>query len=564
MILTKVKKIVRVNDPSQGLVLGISLFFLVTFCIYPFAVLFLKVVFPQDGFTLKYLQSVLNHSGAVKAFTNTAFVSISIAALSIFMAVPVGWVLSRTDLPLAKKLRSWFCLPYAIPPYIGAMAWIFLANPTNGILNRLFGGSFLNIYSYYGLIWVEASFLYTFVLLAVMTALDRMDPSLEEAARLSGASPFMVFRKITLPLIRPAIISGGLLVTLAAAASFGVPALIGSPARIYLVTTQIYTFQKMGSMNGLFQAGALSILLLLVALFLLFLNQWLIRGKQFKMVGGKTSRPSVIELGRYRFPTLVVLLMLLIGLFVLPMTGIALTALNTAQGSWDISNFGFANFSRVFFEMNETSRALSNSFYLAAMAASVATLLATFLSYIQWKTNIKGRHLLEISASFPYSVPGTVVALALILAFSQGVFGLGPSLYNTLTLLGLAYLIKFLSLGMKTIGDGFGQIDDSLAEAARVSGANWTQTMKGIWLPLMKPSLVASWFLIFMPAFSELTMTVLLSGPGIETLGTLIFQLQQYADPTGGASAVLALVVVIFVLVVNALVKILSRGQYGL
>ncbi len=564
MISSSLKKKLKDYDLNQGLVFGLSLTFLFTFCIYPFVVLFMKVLFPSGSFSFEYFRSVLDHSGSLKAFLNTTIVSLGIAIVSIAMAVPVGWLLSRTDLPLKKSLRSWFCLPYAIPPYIGAMAWIFLANPTNGLLNTLLGGSYLNVYSYFGLIWVEASFFYTFVLLAVLTSLDRMDPSIEEAARLSGASPWQVFTRITLPLIRPAITSGGVLVVLAAAASFGVPALIGNPAKIFLVTTQIYTFQKMGSMNGLFQAGALSILLLVVALILLFLNQWLIKGKQFQMIGGKVSRPSLIELGVLRTPFLIGLMCLLLFVFVLPMAGIVLTALRSAPDSWELSNFGFTNFRKVFFEIDETGRALGNSFYLAALAASAATLLAMFLSYIQWKTKTKGRHLLEILASFPYSIPGTVVALALILAFSRGIYGVGPSLYNTLTLLALAYLVKFLSLAMKTIGDGLGQIDDTLAEAARVSGASWASTMKRIWLPLMKPSIVAAWFLIFMPAFSELTMTVMLTGPGIETLGTVIFQLQQYADPTGGASAVLAMIVVLFVLCVNGLVKVTSKGKYGL
>ncbi len=563
MVVGRIQKIIKGNDWGQSLILGLSLLFLFTFCIYPFSVLIFKVLFPSGSFSLKFIESVLSHSGAIKAFTNTGIVSLCITVLSVLMAVPVGWVLSRTDLPKAKAFRSWFCLPYAIPPYVGAMAWIYLANPTTGILNQWLGGSYFNVYSYVGLIWVEASFLYTFVLLAVLTSLDRMDPSLEEAARLSGASPWQVFSKITLPLIRPAITSGGVLVALAAAASFGVPALIGNPAKIYLVTTQIYTFQKMGSMQGLFQAGALSILLLVVALFLLFLNQRLNKGRQYRIVSGKTSRPSEIELGRLKIPSLVGLVFLLFVLFILPMAGITYTAFSSMPGS-ESSLLGLTNFQKVFLEMNETGRAIGNSLYLATMAATFATLLAIFLSYMQWKTKLKGRHLLEISASFPYSIPGTVVALALILAFSRGIFGIGPSLYNTFTLLGLAYLIKFLSLAMKTIGDGFGQIDDSLAEAARVSGANWVMTMKRIWLPLMKPSVIAAWFLIFMPAFSELTMTVLLSGPGIETLGTLIFQLQQYADPTGGASAVLALLVVTVVLIINGLVKYASKGKYGL
>lgn len=561
MLLLKSK---RKDQLMQQIVLGLSLAILFTICIYPFANLFFKVVTPKGEYTLKYILSVFEHRGALRAFKNTFLISLAISILSIVIAVPIGWILSRTDLPWRKRLRSWFCLPYAVPPYIGAMAWIYLANPTTGILNQVWGEPVVNIYSYYGLIWVETTFLYTFVLLAVLTSLGRMDSSLEEAARLSGASPLKVFWYITLPLIRPAITSGGILVALASAASFGVPALIGSPAKIYLVTTQIYMFQKMGSMRGLYQAGALSLVLLVLALMLLFFNQWFIKGRQYRIVSGKASRPSLVELGGLRWPLFLFLLSLLMVLFILPIAGIMMTALSKVQGELSLSNLGFDNFKRVFFEMNETGRALWNSLSLAMIAATLATGLAIFLSYIQWKTKLKGRNLLEISASFPYSIPGTVVAFALILAFNRGIFGIGPSLYNTLAMLWLAYLIKFLSLAMKTVGDGYGQIDDSLAEAARVSGASWWKTLKAIWVPLMKPSIIASWFLIFMPAFSELTMTILLSGPGIETLGTLIFQLQEYADASGGASSVLALVVVVIVIAINQVVRFVSKGKYGL
>ena len=141
---------------------------------------------------------------------------------------------------------------------------------------------------------------------------------------------------------------------------------------------------------------------------------------------------------------------------------------------------------------------------------------------------------------------------------------MGRLLYDTLGILVLAYVIKYLSFAIKTISDGFRQVDNVLAEAARVSGAGWMATLTTIWIPLMKPAIVASWFLVFMPAMSELTMTLLLSGSGTETIGTLIFQLQEYADASGGGASVLAVIVVISVMVINLIVKKLSKGKYGL
>ncbi|MCB0349014.1 MAG: iron ABC transporter permease [Bdellovibrionales bacterium] len=547
-------------------VLGLSIFILLVLCVYPFLELFLKVIYSGPGGTLSFdaFNSVLTSDTILTAVKNTLLVSTAVSLLSCLVGIPLAWLLSRTDFPWNRRFRSWLCLPYAIPPYIGAIAWIFLANPTTGLLNRILGHSFLNVYTFSGLVWIESSFLYTFILLTVHASLERMDSSFEEAARLSGAGPLKIFKDITLPLIRPSILGGGLLVFLATAASFGVPALIGSPARIYLITTQIYTFQKMGSMSGIYRAGALSMLLLFSAAVTLLIQQRILRKSQFQTVSGKSSRPSLIELGKWKTPSVILVCAFLFLVFILPLSGVFISALSKVQGEFSFDNWTFSNFYRVLFETQETGRAFWNSFSLGVIAATLACLLGAFLSYIQVKTKLKGRNLLDLLASLPYSTPGTVVALALILAFSNGFFGVGPSLYNTLGMLALAYIVKYLSFAMKTTADGYRQIDDVLDEASRVSGAGWGRTMLYIWLPLMKAPLVAAWFLIFMPVVSELTMTILLTGPGLETVGTVIFQLQEYADASGGSASVLAILVVMLVVLVNWIVKKSSDGRYGL
>jgi iron(III) transport system permease protein len=523
-----------------------------------------RILFSSGQISFAPFFEVLQSEMLLTALKNTMIVSIGVTILSWLLAVPTAWLLTRTDLPYKNKLRSWLCLPYAIPPYIGAIAWIFLANPSTGLLNKLAGTQWINIYSMGGLIWVETSFLYTFVLLTALSSLDRMDSSFEEAARLSGAHPRMVFRTVTLPLIRPALFSGGLLVFLATAASFGVPALIGSPGQLYFLTTQIYTLQRMGTESGLLKSGALSIGLLFFALCILAINHAVLSKQNYQTVSGKTSRPSSIELGASKYLFLFLLLAFWFVVFCMPLLGIAISAFSRVQGELALSNFTLDNVTRTLFETDETSRALTNSFGLATTAAVIVSLLGLLLAYIQYKTKLKGRQMMEIMASLPYSAPGTVVALALILSFAKGFLGIGPSLYGTWSMLLLAYVVKYLSFGIKTTGDGFRQIDDVLAEASRVAGANWTQTMVRIWLPLLKPSLVAAFFLVFMPVLSELTMTVILSGPGLETIGTLIFQLQEYADASGGGASVLALLIVLIVLFINESVKRLSRGRYGL
>ena len=549
---------------SPRSILGIATLVLFFACLYPFLILFYTCFFSDSGFTWQHFQKLMESASTMRAIQNTVIVSFATALLSTFLAVPLAWLLTRTNLPHASKLRSYFCLPYAIPPYIGAIAWIHLANPSNGILNMLFGVSFFNIYNLGGLVWVMGSFFYTLVLLLALTSLDRMDASFEEAARISGASPLRVFFQVTFPLISPAILSGMLLVVLASAASFGVPAMIGNPASIFLLTTKIYTFQRMGSESALFSAAALSVILFAFAILILVANYWIQRSKNYSLVSGKTTYPSKVELGKWRYPCFYFCLAFLFLVLILPLLAILQSALSTVQGKFAWDNIGLGNFYRVFFEIEETPRALGNSFYIAFMAASFATVLGTIVAYIQHKTKVWGRDTLGILASLPYATPGTVLAFALILTFSSSVFSFSIPLYNTLGILILAYMVKFLSFSVRTTGDAFVQIDDSLGEASRVAGASWFTSIRSIWLPLMKTSLVASWFLIFMPSFSDLTITILLSGPGMETVGTLLFQLQEYADVSGGGAAVLSLLIVFAVMLTNYLVKLLSKGKYGL
>ncbi|MBY0515898.1 MAG: iron ABC transporter permease [Bacteriovoracaceae bacterium] len=549
---------------SPLFILGFAILLVVILCLYPYSVLVGKILFPPPGdFTLKYFLGIVSKKSTFIAVKNTLWISTLTSIFSVVIAMPLAWLLSRSNLVGQRKWRTLFLLPYAIPPYIGAIAWVALANPTNGFLNSLFGQGFFNIYSYFGLVWVMSSFFYTYILLSMLTALDRSDPSLEEAARLSGVSPLRVFFQITLPIVKPSLMSGVLLVFLASAASFGIPALIGGPARIYMVTTKIYTFQQTGSFTGLYLAGALSVLLLILGLVGLIINQRL-SAQALKSVSGKSSRVSQVNLGSMTIPALILVSFLFLILFLLPVGSITLSALSPYQGKIVWSELGLQHFRRVFFETQETPRAILNSFKLAISAATITTVLGMLLAYFRVKTKIKFRSVIEIIAAVPYATPGTVLAFALILTFSQSFLGLPISLYNTLAMIALAYSAHYLNFALRTTADGLAQVDDVLAEAARVSGASWFVTMRTIWFPLLKPALVASWFLVFMPAMTELTMTILLTGPGLETLGTLIFQMQDYSDASGGGTAVLSLCTIIGVIILNSIVKLLSKGKYGL
>lgn len=504
-------------------------------------------------------RQIFSNSNTWNAIANTFKVSLSVATLSVLLGVPLAWVLTRTDLPGRSRWRFLFSFAYAVPPYVGAIGWIILANPSSGLLAHLI--SSVNIYSFWGLVFVEASFLFSLVLLSCMGFLDRTDSSLEEAALLSGASPFQVFKDITLPMMKGPIASGFFLSFLATAASFGVPALIGGPARIYLLTTQIYSFQRSGTELGLKTASAISSLLMVIAALSILVSYFFSRGKEAVSVTGKATRPSQLSLGSWRWPVMIALVVFFVVILVLPILAILLSALSETQGAWNLANLGLSNFKRVIFETDETLRAIGHSLFLGGVTAAICLLISFFLGYFYTKSNLPLKKAPWLFASIPFSTPGSVVALAVLISFANGFWGIGPSMYNTLILFFIAYAIKNLSVSLKSIFEAYQQVHISLDESARVCGASWWQVMRTIYFPLLWPASLAALLLVFMPVFSELTMSILLTGPGLETVGTLIYQLQEYADVGGGGASVMSVMIVVVVIFLQSALRILQKRK---
>lgn len=523
--------------------------------------LFRSAVSASEQSTLSLFLGVFTNLSTRQALINSVLLAGATAFLSVLIAFPLAWLVVRTKVSARSSLRVLLTIPFAIPPYLGAIAWIRLANPSNGLLNTALALQ-LDVYSWPGLILVMTGFFYATAFLLISTAMEKMDPSLEEAARISGANALTVLWKINLPLLRPAMLGAFMLVFLGSLASYGVPALIGNPARISVVTTRIVALQRVGSEVSFQSAGLLAAALLLLSLVALLL--FARAEKQAEaLVRGKAARPSLVDLGPWRMPAQIALWFFLFLVLGLPVITIAISACSQTQGVWALSNFTLAHFPRVFLELEEVGRAFSNSLLLATISATVATIIGFGIAYLAEKKRAPGSASLVALANLPFSVPGTVLALGMIVAFSQPSLWVLPSLYNTLWLLGLAYTVKDLSYAVRTGRSSFGQIHDSLDEAARICGANSFNRWWRIWLPLLSPALAASWILIFLPAFSELTMSVLLTGPGLETVGTLLFQLQEYSDESGGGgAAVLALALVLIALVLSiASQRLLGYGS---
>ncbi|MFN7904687.1 MAG: ABC transporter permease [Pseudobdellovibrionaceae bacterium] len=504
--------------------------------------------------------TALHSSSLQTAIANTVFVSASVAFLCVAVSLLFAFLLVRTDLPWTKTLTNLLTLPYVVPPFIGAIGWIILANPASGIINQFAGYQLVNIYTYFGIIFVEFSFLFILSLLPLMSAFQKIDPSLEEAARLSGCRPSQVFWYISIPLLKKHFVGHFILIFMSVAASFGVPALLGGPARVFFLTTQIYTLQKMGTMNGLYQALFLSCLMLIGVVVLYFGQHYFLNSRDFHTIVGKSNRPTLFHLKKWKWPTFGFILLFWICVFVMPVLGLIISAFSKIPGTLAWDNLSLIQFQTVLFETEETKRALKNSFLLAFSTATSAVGISFFLALSAKKIlPERFKKFLETAISIPYAMPGSVVALCMIAAFSRGFYGVGPSLYNTLFIIFIAYNIKYLSLAYGTTQSALNSLHPSLSEAASLSGANSWNKIKFILFPLMKSALFAAWLLVFIPCLSELTMTQLLTGPGRETIGTLIFQLQEYSDMGGGGPAALSLLLIFILFVLQNVVRFLSQ-----
>jgi iron(III) transport system permease protein len=490
------------------------------------------------------------------------------SGLTVLLGAPAAWLLARVALPGREALKTALTLPYVIPPYILAMGWITLFNPGSGWLNGLLGGGGVNIYSLGGMVWVLGLAYFPLVLLQVYAALMGMDPSLEEAARTSGAGPWRVVWTVTLPLALPSIGSGALLTFLVSLASFGVPYLVGSPGRVEVLTTAIYTSLDLGTEAGVARAVGLAVLLCGVAAAALGLNGALVRRGR-ALVGGKAGRPSLVELGRWRWVAWGGLWGLVGVAVVLPLGTVVLTSLVEVWGSglsW--GNLGWGSYRAVLSDARALDAAW-RSLWLGGLAATVCVALGALASYARRRTTLVGRRALPFLAELPYAVPGTVLAMGMILAFSQevwiyieDVFYLRFFIFNSPWILLIAYSAKYMAFGVRTSDAALTQVDVSLEEAARTSGAGPLRVLLGIVAPLLRPALVAAWVLVFLPVLGEITLSILLFGPETKTLGVLLFDLQTYESPP--RAAVLGTLLVGVVLVGNLGVKRLSGGRLGL
>jgi iron(III) transport system permease protein len=320
-----------------------------------------------------------------------------------------------------------------------------------------------------------------------------------------------------------------------------VPAILGAPVRQFVLTTFIYSQMKLGGAAGLVIALKLSLLLLAAAVAVLglsyFLNQ-LQRARRGAISGAKSSRPSLVELGAWRLPSAALVWGFFAIAVVLPWFALGLSALAPVAGNFSPADWTLRNL-RYVLGLPEFQQALANSLLLATVVATSVVALAFLLGFAAVRRGSRVAQAFIEFLGVPFATPGTVIAILLVFCSTWiSIYGadFGLTLDSPLLWMGIAYAIKYAAVGARLLVESYKQVHPALEEAARMSGARTGPLLRTIWFPLLKPALSAAWLLSALPMATELTMSVLLTGPGAATLGTVLFNLQEYADQPSAAA----------------------------
>ncbi|MCR5138151.1 MAG: iron ABC transporter permease [Oscillospiraceae bacterium] len=541
--------------------------FLLLFQLLPLTYLVAKAFFPEESFSLETFRRLYTYALNLEALKNTMVAAFGSMLAGTLVAFPLAWLVGRTNLYGRRFFRSLFVLTYMVPPYVGAMAWLRLLNPNVGTVNQWLRTLFhlssapgpLNVYSLPGLVWVLSTFYYPYAFITISRAMEKMDPSLEEASRISGASPLRTVFRVTLPLLMPSLISGALLVFVSAASCYGIPSIIGKPGRIHTVTTRIVEYVALGQ-QGLNDATGMAVFLMAVAMLILFLSDVVLAKRQYITVSGKSVRPADVDLGHWRVPLTVLVSLFAVIVILLPFATIFSTSFKADVGKsmFRADNFTLTNWKTVF-GRTETMHCLKNSLLYASVTATVGIVVACTMSYLLQRTKIRGRKLPDFLITLGSGTPSVVIALGLIMTM-KGSFGI--NIYNTAYIMIIAYLIKYLMMGMRTVVSAMSQIHASLEECSQIAGASWLRTMFRITGRLIFPSIAAGWFLIFIPSFYELSMTTLLYSSNTKTIG---FQLYEYWTFTSQPMAcAMAFGILMIVVILNFGLNRLTKGEFSI
>ena len=533
-------------DPSinlWALMIGV----LLVLVINPLArLLWTSVQDPETGaFTLANYAAAYGRWRYLEALVNSVVIGLAAAALGTVFGVPMAWAVSRTDMPAKGLVWGAILGTFIMPNYLGAVAWILMAGPNAGWLNRAYtwltgaaSGPF-NIYTKTGLVLVIACYSFPYVFVLTRSALDLISSEMEDAASTLGAGRLRTTLRVTLPLALPAILGGFILVFLEAIAIFGAPALIALPGRFQVMTTmlwQMFEFPPKVQM-----AAAYSMPLLLVTASLFWLQYRIIARKGYVALTGKGGERRIIPLGPWRWTMLGYCLVVTSLSFFLPLLVVLQAAFAKAWGrgfAWDNLTFSHVRF--VLFDQPATRTATINTFVYAGAASIIALGLALAVAYIASRRLVPFARALTYVAMAPFVIPGIVLAIGFYAAYTSRPL----VLYGTAWILILAFTTRFLPIAYTNSDAALRSINPEMEDAARILGSSRILALRRIVGPLLKRGLAGAFILVFIPATRELSSAIFLYTTGTQVLSVLLFDKSDEGNFEVLASMGLILVVV--------------------
>jgi iron(III) transport system permease protein len=516
----------------------------------------LKVAHPGDPEFLELSFTTANYfrAFAIREFWEASLNTFYFASVSTLFSFVLGtflaWTVVRTNTPLAQLIGMITLGRIIIPGVIITISWILLASPSIGILNYFISETtgvrrFLNIYSFWGMVWVQSLEMAPLAYLLMSAAFQSTDPRLEEASAIAGAGAWSTFYRVSLPLILPATAASALLLFIQTVESFEVPLLLGGRARVPVYTTEVY-FNTARTPTDWGLASTYSMMLLVLSMALLFVYFRLVRHtERYQTITGKDFKPRRIDLGAWRYLTCGLSLLLVFLITGLPFIMMLYASLMprfqppTLEAFRDVT---LVNYRNLLADWNYSVRPLWNSTLLGVGSASVVMLLVAAISYFVNKSRVRGRKILDFLGFAPIALPSVVLGTAFLWFYL-----LVPlPVIGSLSIIGLAYLTRYMPYALRFVSTSMVQIHTELEEAAAVAGGTWWKNLYRIYLPLLRPGLMAGWFWVMVHAYRELTIALMLARSRNRTAAVIIFDLWSNGSfPQLSAFGVLMFVILI-------------------
>lgn len=554
---------------GEGLSLAAVCVLVTLLCGLPLALLFAVGLAPEGDLSLAPLGETLASRSVQRALWNSLESSFLSAVLATVLGTALALAIGLTNLRAKAALVFLVLVPMMIPPHVTAIAWSQALGPASPVLQWLGlappPGAAHPVYSLQGLVALLALQHMPIVFLVVRAGLRAFPRELSDAARVSGARAPRLLWRITLPLLAPSLLAGFVLAFVSALGNFGINALIGIPARYTTLPVLIWRRLAGFGPDIIGSVALVAIVLALVTLVLVALQGALQRRLRNALVG-LPQQPLAVDLGRARLPVEIGVWSFLALTLLLPAASLVATSLVRTYGlPLAADSFTLENYAEILFRQSVTLRAFANSTFAAAVAAILIAVISVILGYFLTVGRGASRRLAGLAAAqadVAYAVPGLVMSIAFILMFLRPLPVVGIGLYGTLAIILIAYVAVFLSIGLKSVVAAYMQIDASLDDAARVSGAGFARRILRIYAPLVAPAAASGAILVFLTSYNEVTVSALLWSAGNETIGTTIFNYEDggYTTLAAAMASVTVVATVVVMLAVNALARHVPAG----